>query len=96
MKFSWDTDKEKLNRRKHGVTFFEACHVFADRNILTAYDEEHSMSEDRWVSIGQISDGKILVVVHTYAVTRKKEFVRIISARKATEKERLEYLSRRN
>ena len=95
MKFSWDRDKERINRRKHGVTFFDACHVFADKSILTAYDEEHSMSEERWVSMGQIPDGKILVVIHTYSFAGKKELARIISARKATENEKLEYFSRR-
>jgi len=39
MKFSWDPDKEKINRRKHKVAFFDACHVFADKCLLTVYDE---------------------------------------------------------
>jgi len=44
---------------------------------------------------GQISNGKILVIVHTYKCTKKREFVRIISARMANEKESREYLTRR-
>ncbi len=95
MKFSWDPDKEKINRRKHKVTFFDACHVFADKCQLTVYDEEHSMDEDRWISMGQIHNSKILVVVHTYKFIKKREFIRIISARLANEKESREYLARR-
>ena len=95
MKFSWDPDKEKINRRKHKVAFFDACHVFADKCLLTVYDKEHSADEERWISMGQISNGKILVVVHTYKFTKNREFVRIISARMANEKESREYLTRR-
>ena len=70
-------------------------HVFADKCLLTVYDEEHSADEERWISMGQISNGKILVVVHTYKCTKNREFVRIISARMANEKESREYLTRR-
>ena len=63
--------------------------------IQRSHDEEHSADEERWISMGQISNGKILVVVHTYKCTKKREFVRIISARMANEKESREYLTRR-
>jgi uncharacterized DUF497 family protein len=95
MKFSWDPNKEKINRRDHKVSFFDACQVFADQCLLTMYDEDHSAEEERWISMGQISNGKIMVVVHTYKCMQKKEFVRIISARVANKKESREYLSRR-
>jgi uncharacterized DUF497 family protein len=58
MKFSWDPNKEKINRRDHKVSFFDACQVFADRCLLTMYDEDHSVDEERWISMGQISNGK--------------------------------------
>ena len=95
MKFSWDPDKERINRRKHKVTFFDACHVFADQWVLTLFDNEHSIDEERWISMGQIPDGRILVVVHTYKCQKKREFVRIISARMANKRESQEYFSRR-
>jgi hypothetical protein len=57
MKFSWDPDKERINRRKHKVTFFDACHVFADQYVLTLFDNEHSLDEERWISMGKIPDG---------------------------------------
>ncbi len=49
MKFEWDAEKEKTNRKKHKVSFIEACYVFADKYMLTLYDEEHSGDEDRWI-----------------------------------------------
>lgn len=87
MIFDWDPEKEKINRKKHKVAFFEACQVFADRYMLSLYDEGHSDDEDRWITMGQSLGGIILVVVHTYEKIRQKESVRIISARKATKHE---------
>lgn len=95
MKFEWDSQKEKINRKKHKVTFLEACYVFADKYILTLYDEGHSGNEDRWISIGQSLSGSILVVVHTYRKMKGKETVRIISARKASKYEEKQYIERR-
>lgn len=94
MIFEWDPEKDKINRRKHKVAFFEACYVFGDKYMLTLYDEEHSEDEDRWVTIGRPLKGSILVVVHTYRKIRRKESVRIISARKATKNEEKQYLKR--
>lgn len=95
MQFLWDTEKEKANKRKHGIAFSEACYVFADKSMLTLYDEEHSGEEDRWTTIGQTPDNHILVVVHTYRKVKGAEAVRIISARKATKHEAKQYLERR-
>lgn len=47
MKFTWDTEKEKVNRKKHKVAFLESCYVFADKFMLTMFDSEHSEDEDR-------------------------------------------------
>jgi len=95
MKFEWDPVKDSINRRKHGVTFLEACYVFADKYMLTLYDKEHAENEDRWITIGQIPSNKMLLVIHTYRQSKGKESVRIISARKATRKEEKKYLKRR-
>lgn len=95
MRFEWDPEKDKTNRNKHKVAFPEACYVFADKYMLTFFDEEHSENEERWITLGQISTGKILVVSHTYRKIRGKESVRIISARKATKREERQYFERR-
>lgn len=95
MIFEWDPKKEKANESKHKVTFSEACFVFADKYMLTFFDEEHSENEDRWITMGHTIGNKILVVVHTYRKTRGKESVRIISARKATKYEEKQYVERR-
>ncbi len=96
MKFEWDTEKEKANRRKYKITFLEACYVFADKYMLTFFDKAHSEDEDRWITMGEIPNNKILVVIHTHRKTKGKESVRIISARKATKNEVKQYLERRS
>ena len=87
MKFEWDEEKAEENLRKHGVTFKEACTVFGDWNELTYYDPDHSVYEERFLTLGMTSGGKILVVVHT----SRGERIRLISARKATKPERNNY-----
>ncbi len=93
MNFEWDANKEKLNITKHGVTFEQASYVFSDQFALNMYDDEHSNVEDRWVMLGKSLNKNLLLVVHTFR-DEKEELVRIISARKATKKERQIYQSR--
>lgn len=93
MNFEWDTDKEKLNIKKHGVTFEQASYVFSDQFALSMYDNEHSNVEDRWVMLGKSLNENLLLVVHTFK-DEKEELVRIISARKAARKERQTYHKR--
>ena len=54
MRFEWDSEKGKINLKKHKVSFEEAKHVFRDEMALEMYDEEHSISEDRYIIIGLI------------------------------------------
>ena len=82
----WDTEKEKINRRKHGISFETAGRIFLDTNRIEYYDIMHSTDEDRFVTIGMV-DG-LLSVVYT---ERENDILRLISARKATEKERRAY-----
>lgn len=82
--FEWDRRKERLNRLKHGVGFEEASTVFEDSNALSIRDEAHSGDEDRYIIIGYSTAGRILVVSHTHRI----DTVRIISARRATPRER--------
>ena len=94
MKFEWDKNKEKLNIKKHGVTFEQASYVFADQFALNKFDEEHSEDEDRWVLLGKSLNETLLLVIHTFRNDDGTEFVRIISARKATKIEKLAYQKR--
>ena len=94
LQFEWDPNKERINIQQHGITFEQASYVFADPFALNRYDGKHSQNEDRWVSSGKSLSEIILVVVHTYRNSDGVEFVRIISARKATKKEKQVYHSR--
>ncbi len=90
--FSWDTGKALQNYDKHGVPFEEAATVFADPEALDWEDLEHAVSEQRWKRLGFSTGGRVLLVV--YALRRLKnetETIRIISARKASRKERQAY-----
>ncbi len=85
--FEWDDEKERLNFKKHGIHFATAAKVFLDPNKMIREDEEHPW-ETRFDILGKV--GKVLFVVCAF---RKKNTVRIISARLATipERERYEY-----
>ena len=91
-RFDWDLDKEILNVRKHKLAFQQAATVFRDPNQLSIYDEEHSGSEDRWITMGIDRSGVLRVVVHTFKhVAEDLVEIRIISARKTTKSEELQY-----
>jgi len=87
LSFEWDANKARSNLAKHDVTFEEASTVFGDSLSLTISDPEHSETEDRFIIIGQSHRGKMLVVVHT----ERGDNIRIISARRATRRERKAY-----
>jgi len=87
--FSWDDRKNRVNRRKHDVSFEEASTAFADENAMLKHDPDHSQDEDRFILLGFSAKLRLLVVAHAY---RRDELdVRIISARKAARKERKQY-----
>lgn len=83
MRFEWDRAKAQANRRKHRLSFDEAVSVFYDPLSATFLDPE-ATSEERFVTIGRSSRGRLLVVAHT----EQGETIRIISARQATSRER--------
>ncbi|HFD32927.1 MAG TPA: BrnT family toxin [Gammaproteobacteria bacterium] len=87
--FEWDDKKASQNIKKHGISFEEATTVFGDPFSITIYDPLHSREEDRFVILGMSDKNRILVVVHT----ERNDRIRIISARKATKKERKQYES---
>ena len=90
---SWDPVKAQSNIAKHeGVTFVLAATVLLDGLALTVFDAAHSQTEERWFTLGSSSDGKLLAVSHTYQHTGPIDVaVSIISARKATRRERQQY-----
>ncbi|MDQ3230244.1 MAG: BrnT family toxin [Pseudobdellovibrionaceae bacterium] len=87
--------KECCYRAKHGIEFEEILSVFNDDMAITRPDPDHN--EDRWVTLGMVRSGKfcVVVVVHAYGHGTGQEIIRIISARKATKKERMFYEKKR-
>ena len=85
--FEWDLRKARSNLAKHGVGFEEASTIFGDSLSLTIPDPERSLAEKRFITMGRAFTGKLLVVVHT----DRGDNIRIISARRASRRERKFY-----
>jgi len=85
MNYEWDPNKAKSNYMKHGIRFADAVGVFEDENAITIEDDHEK--EDRFITIGRDFLSRILVVVYTF----RDIAIRIISARKATARERKMY-----
>ena len=81
--FEWDADKASKNVEKHQVSFEEAATVFDDPMFITFIDDEHSLDEERYITIGLSSRGRLVILAHA----ERKDHIRIISARRATKKE---------
>ena len=86
MEFEWDDDKDRVNRKKHGISFDEAKHAF-DGPVLIRIDDREDYGEIREISMGSLLGHVVIVVVHTDRAGK----TRIISARKANRKERQVY-----
>lgn len=84
MRFEWDEDKDRGNQAKHGVSFSEVQQLFQPGvDYLEIFDAEHSEAEDRFIAVGPIERG-IVVVVYT---ERDEDMIRIIGARLANKRE---------
>jgi len=83
VRFEWDTRKDQANQQKHGLSFVEAAELFKSGQYLEIYDEEHSVEEDRFIAIGAIRGGVIVVVF----MESHEDLIRIVSARNATKQE---------
>ena len=90
MKFEWDRKKADLNVKTHGITFEEASTVFGHPLAATVPDPRHSIEENRFLTMGQSSRIRLVVVAHV----DQGEQVRIISARRAMGRERRDYASK--
>jgi hypothetical protein len=81
----WDPKKANSNLRKHGIDFADAATVLEDEDAVTVSDDEPD--EQRFVTLGQDAQGRLLVVVYTWW----DDEIRLISARKAVPRERKQY-----
>jgi uncharacterized protein len=89
MQLEWDPSKARVNARKHGIEFSDAVAALEDELALTMRDPI-SDEEERWVTLGLDGFARVLVVVYTL----RGERVRLISARKASARERRLYEDR--
>ncbi|MGH9358226.1 MAG: BrnT family toxin [Terriglobia bacterium] len=87
--YEWDPGKAKLNLRKHGIRFADSVAALEDEFALTVRDS-FSEPEERWVTLGRDAFGRLLIVVYTW----RGERIRLISARRATARERRQYEER--
>ncbi len=87
MEFDWDPNKVTSNLRRHDVSFGEAATVFSDPLSTTVPDPDHSLDEDRAITVGLSHRGRLLMVAHT----ERGDRIRIISARELTRTERAQY-----
>src|SRR3989442_4548298 len=90
MRFTWDEKKHRQNLRKHDVRFETAVLVFDDPYAITQHDITFEV-EERWITVGAIGPGSILLVVHTFYEEHDEEVIRVISARAAESHERRAY-----
>ena len=88
MLYEWDAVKAAANLEKHGVSFAEASTVFLDPLAATWPDPDRSQSEDRFITLGMSADSRLLFVAHQEIADDQ---IRIISARRATRRERHAY-----
>jgi len=91
MKFEWDENKNRINQDKHGISFEEAKEVFDDALQIAKLDHRFNYFEERWITLGATSKQKVLVVANLFFTEDGDEIIRIISARKANNKERKLY-----
>jgi uncharacterized DUF497 family protein len=86
--FEWDPQKRRANLRQHGVDFADAVAVFEDERAITMRDELTAVDEQRWLTVGTDCRERILVVAYTW----RGDTIRVFSARRATARERRQYL----
>jgi len=92
LEFEWDPAKALSNRAKHGVSFEQAMGVFADPLALSRLDDDQTLNEERWITLGVIPAGRLLPVVHTHIdLSSDRIAIRIIPARPATRREARQY-----
>jgi uncharacterized protein len=91
-RFEWNPDKARRNLRKHGISFEEAVTAFSDDEALLLGDPDHSTDEERFILLGLSGTLRLLTVVHCYRDV--DDVIHLISARRATRSERVQYGAR--
>jgi len=86
--FEWDPHKRRANVRRHGIEFADAVAVFEDERAITMRDDLTAVDEQRWLTLGRDTRGRILVVAFTW----RNDRIRVFSARRATASERRQYV----
>ena len=90
LSFELDENKNRINQKKHGISFDEASSVFYDDLAILFDDPEHSQEEERFILLGMSEAANVCIVCHCYRAS--ETVIRIISARKATKKEEERYV----
>lgn len=88
IQFEWDSSKARSNKTKHGVGFKEASSVFYD-DFAVQFEDANSIEEERFLMLGLSNRTRLLLVVHCFR--ESDETIRIVSARKATAREKQYY-----
>jgi uncharacterized protein len=91
IRVQWNTQKETINFKKHGIHFVEAETVFYDDNAREYFDPDHSGEEDRYLMLGMSRNLRVLIV--SYCYRENDNTIRIISARKADHFEARDYFA---
>ena len=91
MRSEWENKKNRENIYKHGVSFEEAQEVFNDPLHLSKLDKRFGYLEERWITVGSTGKGEIVVGANLFFNSEGEEVIRIISARRATSRERKQY-----
>jgi uncharacterized protein len=92
VRFEWEANKDRSNKAKHGIDLATATRVFQDPNLILIEDRLGEDGEQRWHALGLAGGIQLLVVVHVYREAEDgEEIIRIISARKASERESRRY-----
>ncbi len=87
--FEWDAEKARANRRRHGIDFADAVGALEDDWALTMRDELSAVDEQRYLTLGRDVLARVLLVAYTWRGSR----IRMFSARRATRRERRQYLA---
>ncbi len=92
MELEWDEFENLENKRRHGIDFKEAEEIFDDPLHISVLDKRFDYFEERWITIGTTQKGMVIVIGHLYYLKEDGiEVIRIITARKATGKEKKQY-----
>ncbi|MEZ4524854.1 MAG: BrnT family toxin [Desulfobacterales bacterium] len=90
--FEWDPKKARENIQKHKVNFQRAATIFRDPSMISVFDDEHSDTEERWITAGMDEKGAVQIVSHTFETIDKFQCsIRIISAPKTAKDEIKQY-----